>query len=143
MKRNAAPSAEPGMKQRVGMIMIGAANIAALCRFYEDGLGWTAWRKGGSGSTMYKVGASVLVFIDGSYLAAERGEPMAAGSRQSLAVFVESQAEVDLTMAKALDAGAAVTSAARPRDGNMYSGYFNDPEGNSWEVVFAPRWLNS
>jgi predicted lactoylglutathione lyase len=131
------------MQQRVSMIMIGSANIAALSRFYEGGLGWTPWRKGGSGSMMYKVGDSVLVFIDQSYLAAERGEPMAAGSKQSLAVFVESQAEVDLTMAKALHAGATLTSAARPRDGEMYSGYFNDPEGNSWEVVFAPRWLNN
>jgi catechol 2,3-dioxygenase-like lactoylglutathione lyase family enzyme len=134
---------EPLMKQRVSMIMIGAANIATLSRFYEDGLGWTPWRKGGSGSMMYKVGDSVLVFIDRSYLAAERGEPMAAGSKQSLAVFVESRGEVDAAMAKALDAGATLTSAARPRDGDMYSGYFNDPEGNSWEVVFAPRWLNN
>ena len=131
------------MKQRVSMIMIGATDIAALSRFYEHGLGWTLWRKGGSGSTMYKLGDSLLVFLDRSYLAAERGEPLAAGSKQSLAVFVESRAEVDLTMAKALDAGATVTSAARPRDGDMYSGYFNDPEGNSWEVVFAPRWLNN
>ena len=129
------------MKQRVSMIMIGAANIATLSRFYEDGLGWTPWRKGGSGSTMYKVGDSVLVFIDRSYLAAERGEPMAAGSKQSLAVFVESRGEVDVAMAKALAAGATLTSAARPRDGDMYSGYYNDPEGNSWEVVFAPRWV--
>jgi uncharacterized protein len=131
------------MKQRVSMIMIGAANIATLSRFYEDGLGWIPWRKGGSGLTMYKVGDSVLVFIDRSYLAAERGEPMAAGSKQSLAVFVESRGEVDVAMAKALAAGATLTSAARPRDGDMYSGYYNDPEGNSWEVVFAPRWLNN
>jgi predicted lactoylglutathione lyase len=131
------------MKQRVSMIMIGTANIAALSRFYEHGLGWTSWRKGGSGSMMYKVGDSLLVFIDRSYLAAERGEPMATGSRQSLAVFVESRDEVDLTLAKALDAGATLTSAARSRDGDMYSGYFNDPEGNSWEVVFAPRSLNN
>jgi uncharacterized protein len=129
------------VKQQVNMIMIGAANIAALSRFYEDGLGWIAWRKGGSGSTMYKVGGSLLVFIDQSYFAAERGVPMAVGSNQSLAVFVESQAEVDLTMARALHAGATSTSAARPRDGDMYSGYFHDPEGNSWEVVFAPRWV--
>ena len=131
------------MQQRVSMIMIGTANLTALTRFYEGGLGWTPWRKGGSGSMMYKVGDSVLVFIDRSYLAAERGEPMAAGSRQSLAVFVESQAEVDLTMAKALHAGATLTSAARPRNGEMYSGYFNDPEGNSWEVAFAPGWLKN
>jgi catechol 2,3-dioxygenase-like lactoylglutathione lyase family enzyme len=131
------------MKQRVSMIMIGTANIAALSQFYEDGLGWRVWRKGGSGSTMYKVGDALLVFIDQSYLARERGEPMATGSKQSLAVFVESRDEVDLTLARALHAGATLTSAARPRDGDMYSGYFNDPEGNSWEVVFAPRWLNN
>jgi predicted lactoylglutathione lyase len=84
-----------------------------------------------------------LAFIDHNYLALERGEAMATGSRQSLAVFVESRAEVDRTVAKALEAGATVTSAARPRDGGMYSSYFSDPEGNSWEVVFAPSWLNN
>jgi predicted lactoylglutathione lyase len=131
------------MKQRVNMIMIGTANITALSRFYELGLGWTPCRTGGSGSIMYKVGELLLVFIDRSYLATERGEGMGAGSKQSFAVFVESRAEVDLTVAKALDAGATLTSAARPRDGDMYSSYFNDPEGNSWEVVFAPSWLNN
>ena len=131
------------MKQRVSMIMIGAQNVAALSRFYENGLGWIPWRKGGSGSMMYKVGEALLVFIDQSYLAAERGTPMAAGSRQSLAVFVESPHEVDLTLDRAAHAGATLTSAARPRDGDMYSGYFNDPEGNSWEVVFAPGWLDN
>jgi uncharacterized protein len=131
------------MKQQVNMIMIGANDTAALSRFYEVGLGWTPWRKGGSGSIMYKVGESVLVFIDRDYLAVERGEAMAAGSKQSLAVFVGSRAEVDLTVAKALDAGATLTSAARSRDGDMYSSYFSDPEGNSWEVVFAPSWLNN
>jgi uncharacterized protein len=131
------------MKQRVSMIMIGARDIAALSRFYENGLGWIPWRRGGSGSMMFKVGEALLVFIDQSYLAAERGTPMAAGSRQSLAVFVESPGEVDLTLATAVHAGATLTSAARPRDGDMYSGYFDDPEGNSWEVVFAPRWLDN
>ena len=131
------------MQQRVTMIMIGTANLTALSQFYEGGLGWTPWRKGGSGSLMYKLGDALLVFIDQGYLAAERGEPMAAGSKQSLAVFVESRSEVDVTLANALGAGATLTSAARPRDGDMYSGYFNDPEGNSWEVVFAPDWLKN
>jgi predicted lactoylglutathione lyase len=124
------------------MIMIGTADIALLSRFYEDGLGWTAWRRGGSGSVMYKVGESLLVFIDQNYLAAERGAPLTAGSRQTLAVFVDSRDAVDQTLARALHAGASLTSSARPRDSDMYSGYFNDPEGNSWEVLFAPR-LNS
>jgi len=131
------------MKQRVNMIMIGAADVAALSRFYEVGLGWRPWRSGGSGSIMYKVGESVLVFVERSYLAAERGESMVDGSKQSLVVFLGSRAEVDLTVAKALAAGATLTSAARPRDGDIYSSYFSDPEGNSWEVAFAPNWLDN
>jgi predicted lactoylglutathione lyase len=127
------------MRQWVNMIMIGAADIAALRRFYENGLGWTPWRTGGSGSIMYKVGESVLVFLDRNFLARERGQPIAAGSRESLAVFVESRAQVEQTMSEALDAGATLGSAAQPRDGDIYSGYFNDPEGNSWEVLWAPR----
>jgi uncharacterized protein len=67
--------------------------------------------------------------------------PIAADSNVSLAVFVESRAEVDLTVAKALLAGATLTSAARTRDGDLYSAYFDDPEGNSWEVVWAPRFM--
>jgi hypothetical protein len=57
------------MPQRVSMIMVGACDIPRLRRFYEQGLGWTPWRSGGKGSIMYKVGYSVLVFLDASYLA--------------------------------------------------------------------------
>ena len=55
-------------RQQVNMIMVGATDIQALRRFYEQGLGWTSWRSGGSGSIMYKVGYSVLVFLNADYL---------------------------------------------------------------------------
>jgi predicted lactoylglutathione lyase len=121
------------------MIMIGAKDIAALRRFYEEGLGWAPWRAGGSGSIMYKVGHAVLVFLGEKHLADERGEALAGGSRASLAVFLESQSAVDEAIEKALAAGATLTSPARDRAGSLYSGYFNDPEGNSWEIVWAPK----
>jgi predicted lactoylglutathione lyase len=121
------------------MIMIATQNVTALREFYEKGLGWTPWRAGGSGSIMYKVGHAVLVFLDAGHLAEERGEPIATSSRSSLAVFLRSQAEVDDAVAKAIEAGATLTSMARDRAGGLYSAYFSDPEGNSWEVVWAPK----
>lgn len=121
------------------MIMIGTVDVPALRQFYENGLGWKPWRAGGSGSIMYKVGHAILVFIVEKHLADERGESLSNGSRASLAVFLESQAAVDEVIEKAVSAGAKVTSAARNRAGGLYSAYFNDPEGNSWEVVWAPK----
>jgi predicted lactoylglutathione lyase len=113
------------------MIMVAAKDIGALQKFYEAGLGWKPWAPATPSSIMYKVGHSLLVFLNADYLAAERGEPIAAGSQASLAVFVESKEKVDELFAKA-------TSAVRDRDGGLYTGYFVDPEGNSWEVVWSP-----
>jgi uncharacterized glyoxalase superfamily protein PhnB len=90
-------------------------------------------------SVMYKVGHSVLVFLNGAYLAKERGEPMSVGSKTSLAMFVESKEKVDEIYRQALAAGAKETSGLKPRDGGLYTGYFADPEGNSWEVVWSPH----
>jgi predicted lactoylglutathione lyase len=126
------------MPQRVSMIMVGACDIPRLRRFYEQGLGWTPWRSGGKGSIMYKVGYSVLVFLDASYLAKERGRDLTTGSKSSLAIFVGSRTVVDEMLTKAVAAGASITSPPRQRDGGLYSGYFADPEDNSWEFVWAP-----
>jgi uncharacterized protein len=126
------------MPQRVSMIMVGACDIPRLRRFYEQGLGWTPWRSGGKGSIMYKVGYSVLVFLDASYLAKERGRDLTTGSKSSLAIFVGSRTDVDEMLTKAVAAGASITSPPRQRDGGLYSGYFADPEDNSWEFVWAP-----
>jgi predicted lactoylglutathione lyase len=127
------------MDQRVSMIMTGAHDIAKLRAFYERGLGWTPWGPASAGSVMYKVGHSVLVFLNGAYLAKERGESLVDGSKTSLAVFVESKAKVDEIYTRALAAGAKQTSGVRDRDGGLYTGYFADLEGNSWEVVWSPN----
>ena len=126
------------MDQRVSMIMSGAQDIPKLRAFYEDGLGWTPWMPANEGAIMYKVGHSVLVFLNGGYLAQERGEALSDGSKTSLAVFMASKEEVDAIYQQALKAGATQTSGVRDRDGGLYTGYFADPEGNSWEVVWSP-----
>jgi len=127
------------MDQRVSMIMTGAQDIPKLRGFYEAGLGWTPWGPASATSVMYKVGHSIIVFLNGDYLAKERGEPLTQGSKTSLAVFVEPKSKVDEIYQRALAAGATSTSGVRDRDGGLYTGYFADPEGNSWEVVWSPH----
>lgn len=126
------------MEQRINMIMRGARDLAGLRRFYEQGLGWTVWQDPSAVAVMYKVGTSVLVFLDAEYLAKESGVPIGP-SGVAMAVFVGSKARVDEVYAQALAAGAVATSPVRDRDLGLYSGYFTDPEGNPWEVVWSPH----
>lgn len=126
------------MEQRVNMIMVPANDIAALRRFYEDGLGWATWGPVMDMSIMYKVGTAVMVFLNRDYLAAESGVDVAEAPRSIWAVFVNDKQVVDDQMARAEKAGGTITSPVRDRDGGLYPGYFTDPEGNAWEIVWSP-----
>ncbi|NBU84808.1 MAG: VOC family protein [Sphingomonadaceae bacterium] len=127
------------MDQRLNMVMNPVRDIAAIRAFYEAGLGWSIWGPEMPGSVMYRLGTSVLVFVNRDYLAKEAGIDVGETARIINAVFVNSKAEVDAQMAKAVAAGGTITSPVRDRDGGLYSGYFADPEGNGWEVVWSPH----
>ncbi|MDE2570839.1 MAG: VOC family protein [Sphingomonadales bacterium] len=126
------------MDQALHMHMVPAADLAALRKFYIDGLGWSAWGPDMPGSFMLRARTTVIVFLNRDYLAAESGIDVSATARAINAVFVESRSDVDAQIARALAAGATLTSPIRDRDGGLYSGYFTDPEGNGWEIVWSP-----
>lgn len=126
------------MDQALHMHMVPAADVAALRAFYIDGLGWKTWGPDMPGSVMLRAGTAVIVFLPRDYLAKESGIDVSATARAINAVFVETKADVDSQMARALAAGGALTSPVRDRDGGLYSGYFTDPEGNGWEIVWSP-----
>lgn len=127
------------MDPRINMIMVGARDIAVLRRFYEQGLGWSPWMPATEGSAAYKVGTSVLTFVNSAYLASESGIPAVDTPKSLFAIFVASKEEVHAAFDRAVTAGATITSAIRDRDQGLYSGYFSDPEGNNWEVVWSPH----
>ena len=127
------------MDQRLSMVMVGAKDVPALRAFYEKGLGWSPWGPASAMSVMYKTGTAVIVFLNEAYLAHESGLAAVAAPKSLFAVFVPAKADVEPMFAKAVAAGAKVTSPLRDRDGGLYSGYFADPEGNGWEIVWSPH----
>lgn len=126
------------MDQALHMHMVPAADVAALRAFYVNGLGWKTWGPDMPGSVMLRAGTAVIVFLPRDYLAKESGIDVSATARAINAIFVETKADVDSQMARALAAGGTLTSPVRDRDGGLYSGYFTDPEGNGWEIVWSP-----
>ena len=126
------------MDQALHMVMVPATDMAALRKFYIDGLGWQSWGADVPGSFMLRAGTAVIVFVPRDYLAAESGIDLSATARAINAIFVETRVDVEAQFAEAVAAGATVTSPIRDRDGGLYSGYFTDPEGNGWEIVWSP-----
>jgi uncharacterized glyoxalase superfamily protein PhnB len=54
---------------------------------------------------------------------------------------VRSEQDVDAVMQRAEDAGATIVKAASRTFYGGYAGYFADPDGHLWEIVFNPALL--
>jgi uncharacterized protein len=106
--------------------------------FYRDGLGLTVEEQD-EDHAAFDVDGVYLVLLDrsefGTYVEKVGFRPAARGSSETIiSYFTESRGEVDAIMSKAKGAGATI-SAASDEDG-VYSGYFTDPDGHTWEVLF-------
>lgn len=59
----------------------------------------------------------------------------------SLGHNVRSMAAVDAVLAEAARAGAAIVKPAQQTFWGGYAGYFKDPDGHLWEIVWNPQML--
>jgi catechol 2,3-dioxygenase-like lactoylglutathione lyase family enzyme len=57
----------------------------------------------------------------------------------SIGHLVASEEEVDAVLEAAEAAGATLTDKPHDRPWGIYSGYFRDPDGHLWEVIWNPR----
>jgi uncharacterized glyoxalase superfamily protein PhnB len=53
---------------------------------------------------------------------------------------VNTREEVDAVMLQAEKAGAQITKPPSDTFWGGYAGYFQDPDGHIWEVVWNPKW---
>jgi uncharacterized glyoxalase superfamily protein PhnB len=57
----------------------------------------------------------------------------------SIGHAVTSKAKVDALLAHAQQAGATLTDQPHDRPWGIYSGYFRDPDGHLWEIMWNPQ----
>lgn len=137
------------MKSRLTVLTLAVDDLDRALRFYRDGLGFAT---PGLFGTEFEHGA--VVFIDlqpglklGLWprrsLAHDTGLPLQPPSATELSLGhnVRSREEVDAVMAQAAAAGAVVVKPAQDTFWGGYGGYFQDPDGHLWEVVWNPHLL--
>jgi catechol 2,3-dioxygenase-like lactoylglutathione lyase family enzyme len=140
------------MTPRITLLTLAVDDLERAVAFYRDGLGWPTE---GIVGTQFEHGAVAFFRLDGGLrlalwprtsLAADTGLPAAPARSDSapglptvaLAHNVGSQEAVHAVLHEAAAAGAVIVKPAQDTFYGGYAGYFQDPDGHVWEVVFNP-----
>ncbi|MBD5803963.1 Glyoxalase-like domain protein [Azoarcus sp. Aa7] len=135
------------MKPRLTVLTLAVDNLERAVRFYREGLGLPTQ---GIIGTEFEHGA--VAFFDlqhgvklalwpRSSLAHDTGLALGAPSSTECSVGhnVASKQDVDAVMDQARQAGARIVKPAGDTFWGGYAGYFADPDGHLWEVVWNPQ----
>ncbi|MEX0761248.1 MAG: VOC family protein [Dehalococcoidia bacterium] len=134
------------MRPRISVITLGVDDLERSLSFYRDGLGLATegivGREFEHGAVAFfdlQAGVKLAIFPRES-LALDAGISKGARSPTefSLGHNVGSKEEVDEVMGQAAGAGAKVIKPAADTFWGGYAGYFQDPDGHLWEVVWNP-----
>ncbi len=141
------------MDARIDVITLAVADLDRALAFYRDGLGLGTRGVIGTefvGDDRAPAGAIILFELRGGLILAlyPRTElakdanvalaPPTPGEF-SLGHLVSSKADVDALLSRAQAAGATLTDQPHDRPWGVYSGYFRDPDGHLWEVIWNPQ----
>jgi len=135
------------MKPRITVITLGVDDLERSLVFYRDGLGLPTE---GIVGTEFEHGAVaffelqsglILAVWPRSDIAYDAKIPKGARSATEFTVGhnVNSKEEVNAVMEQARKAGAIITKAAQDTFWGGYAGYFQDPDGHLWEIVWNPQ----
>ena len=138
------------MEPRINVITLAVGDLDRSLAFYRDGLGLDTPGVVASefvGDDDNPDGAVVMFNLgDGLTLALYPRSELAKDARVplggpktgefSIGHLVSSREDVDAVLAEAAAAGATVTDAPHDRPWGIYSGYFRDPDGHLWEIIW-------
>jgi uncharacterized protein len=140
------------MQPRIHVITLGVSDLEQSLAFYRalglesPGVIGNEFRgdddnPGGAAAMFELHGGLILALYGRTDLEQDANATFdAPGSGEfSLGHLVGSRDEVDAVLAGAEAAGATLTEPPHERPWGIYSGYFRDPDGHLWEVIWNPR----
>lgn len=134
------------MNPHITVLTLGVEDLERSVAFYRDGLGFNtqgiigAEFENGAVAFFNLQGGLKLALWPRSSVAADTGLVKHAPSPTEFTIGhnVGARTEVDAVMTQAAAAGATIVKPAQATFYGGYAGYFQDPDGHVWEVVFNP-----
>ena len=138
------------MKPYISVITLAVKDLDESLKFYCQGLGL---HSEGILGQEFEFGAVAFIELQSdlklalwpqSSIQHDTGLPInpMCPTQMTLGHNVYSPLEVDQVMAQAARAGAQIIKPAQATFYGGYAGYFQDPNGHVWEVVWNPCWEN-
>ena len=138
------------MNPHLDVITLAVRDLERAVAFYRDGLGLptkgivatefeaTPENAAGAAAFFEMENGLLLALYPRTELAKDAGVSNSSPSSVefSLGYLAENQAAVDAILARAIAAGATATDPPRDRPWGIYSGYFRDPDGHLWEIIW-------
>jgi len=135
------------MKARISVLTLGVTDLERSVSFYRDGLGLPT--EGIIGQE-FELGSVAFFELQGGLklalwprqnLAKDTGlrDTGTSATGFSIGHNVNSREQVDSLMKKAEAAGATIVKPQTDTFYGGYAGYFQDPDGHLWEVVWNPQ----
>lgn len=139
------------MRPRIDVITLGVSDLARSLAFYREGLGLESPGIGGTefpgdettpagDVAMFRLeGGAILALYPRTELAKDSETALEPGTGAfSIGHLVPERSDVDELLARAEAAGATLTGPPHERPWGIYSGYFRDPDGHLWEIIWNP-----
>ena len=141
------------MEPRIDAITLAVDDLERALAFYRDGLGLESPGVIGTefegnetnpagAVAMFRLGRGLILSLyPGTELAKDARIPFEAARSGAFSIghAVASREEVDAVLTRAEAAGATVTRPAQDLPWGIYAGYFRDPDGHLWEVMWNPE----
>ena len=145
------------MEPRIDVITLAVADLERALAFYRDGLGLESHgviatefvgdevEPDGAIAMFELQGGMIMCLYPRTELAKDAKVSLAPpkAGEFSIGHAVSSRDEVDAVLAEAQAAGATLTDRPHDRPWGIYSGYFRDPDGHLWEVLWNPRFTRT
>ena len=135
------------MRPRITVITLGVDDLENSLKFYRDGLGLPTQ---GIIGKEFEHGAVAFFALQNSVMLAlwprksiahDSTVPLQPSSSTEISIGhnVNTKEEVDAVMKQAKEAGAKIVKSSQDTFWGGYAGYFQDPDGHLWEVVWNPQ----
>lgn len=134
------------MEPRISVVTLGVADLQRSYDFYKNGLGFPTRMTPEGGIVLFATSSGTrLMLYPYAKLAADAAFKSPGGQRNAefpgftFGHCVRSRKEVDAVLAQAVKAGGTLAKAPTEASWGGYSGYFRDPDGYSWEVLYSSQ----